>query len=272
LNVVVNPALQAFVAQLGDELLMAQVLVRRMVGGYELRHDADRDRALAALRVVPLSELRALAQATAAGAFRPLKSAPNLPSGWRAPLANDAELEAALQQLYPGAVADWFAARQSPPPVTGYREFTARQTGMYRITTMLADEQAGQVVRACCHRRFCLKRRLWTVGNLPPDAAGEKSIIPCLEPCALLLEFARQAVRLKQEQEAEGAGKSAPQDAATVRAELEAALQRTGGGEREADFSSPSNPRRLQLTLEQLNADPTQGLASGPAVDRLARE
>lgn len=268
----VNPALQAFVAQLGDELLMAQVLIRRVGGGYALRHESDRNRELAALRLVPLSELRALAQTTAAGAFRPLKSAPNLPSGWRAHLANDAELEAALRQLYPGAVADWFAARQSPPPATGYREFTARQTGMYRITTMLADEQAGQVVRACCHRRFCLKQRLWTVGNVPPDAAGEKSIIPCLEPCALLLEFARQAVRLQQEQEAEGAGKSAPRDAATVRAELAAALERTGGGEREADFSSPSNPRRLQLALEQLHADSTQGLASGPAVDRLAGE
>ncbi len=108
--------------------------------------------------------------------------------------ANNTELEAALQHLYPGAITDWFAAQAQPAPVTHYREFTDRQTGMYRVTTMLSDEQAAVMARACCHRRFCLKRRLWTVGSLGPEASGEKSLIPCLEPCAILLEFARKAL------------------------------------------------------------------------------
>ena len=250
--VLTHPALPAFVAQLGDELLLAQVLIRRLERGYELRHEADRRRATEELRPAPLSELRSLAQSTASGAFRPLKSAPNLQSGWRAQPGNDAELDAALQQLYPGAMVDWFAAQTQPAPVTGYREFTERQSGMYRITTMLTDEQAAQATRACCHRRFCLKQRLWTVGDLRPDEAKEKSLIPCLEPCAVMLEFARQAMRLEQDDKASVVLSFGESEA--LRVELKRSLDAPKSGEREADFSSPANPRRLQLALEKLES------------------
>jgi hypothetical protein len=247
---VANPALKAFIAQLSDELLLAQVVIRRAGRGYELRHEADRQRASEELRLTPVPELRALALHTAAGAFRPLKSAPNLRSGWRVAAPNDEELEAALHQLYPGAVADWFAAQQQPAPVTHYREFTNRQSGMYRVTTMLTDEQAAQMTRACCHRRFCLKRRFWTVGQLPPDAASEKSLIPCLEPCAILLEFARKALRLEQENETPPA--TSPASLEQLEAALKSVLGTPASAEREADFNSPTNPRRLQLAIEKL--------------------
>ena len=105
-----NPAVEKFAAQIRDELVLAQVLITRTERGYELRHLADRDAAPETLRLLALDELRLLAQSTAAGAFRPLKSAPNLRTGWRA-TADDAELEIALDHLYPGAVTDWFAAR-----------------------------------------------------------------------------------------------------------------------------------------------------------------
>jgi len=249
-NAVAQPAFDRFVASLRDELVLAQVLIRRVERGYELRHQADCACAAADLRVVPIAELRGLAQGTAAGAFRPLKAAPNLPTGWRTSPANDAELETALDHLYPGAVPDWFAAQQPSPPVTHFREFTGRQTGMYRITTMLNDAQASQVTRACCHRRFCLKRRLWTVGRLAADAAEEKSIIPCLEPCAVLLEFARKAMRLEQEDKPPLDVEA--QDLEKTEAALETALATPSGVEREADFDSPDNPRRRQLALEKL--------------------
>jgi hypothetical protein len=248
---VANPALKAFIAQLGDELLFAQVVIRRAERGYELCHEADRQRAPNELRLTPVSELRALALHTAAGAFRPLKSAPNLRAGWRVAAQNDEELEAVFHQLYPSAIADWFAAQQQPAPVTHYREFTNRQTGMYRVTTMLTDEQAAQVTRACCHRRICLKRRLWTVGQLPPDAASEKSLIPCLEPCAILLEFARKALRLEQENETPPT--TSPGSLEALEAAMETALKAPGSDQREADFNSPNNPRRLQLAIEKLN-------------------
>jgi hypothetical protein len=217
-----------------------------------LRHASDRRRAKTELRLTPVTELRSLAMHTASGAFRPLKSAPNLQAGWRAAAQGDEELESAVHQLYPGAIADWFAAQQQPAPVTHYREFTGRQTGMYRVTTMLTDEQAAQMTRACCHRRFCLKRRLWTVGRLEADAAREKSLIPCLEPCAILLEFARKTLRMEQE-EKESVSLPAVEPE-MVQAALEIALDGSPSAVKEADFDSPANPRRLQLVLEKLKS------------------
>src|ERR1700742_4796910 len=141
----VNPALQEFVANIGGELLMAQVLIRRDGAGYELRHADDSIAAAESLRVIRLDEARALAQFTTTHEFRPLKSAPNLQCGWRIAAKDATELEIALSHLYPGAVADRYAARSANPPVTHYREYVTRQTGMYRITAMLTDEQAAQV-------------------------------------------------------------------------------------------------------------------------------
>ncbi len=249
--VVKNPALAAFCAFLAPELVLAQVLVRRLAVGFDLCHVSDRATAPESLRAVVVSELRALANHTTGGEFRPIKAAPNLRAGWRCVAANEAELESALSQLYPGVVADWFAAQQPAPPVSHYRDFTARQTGMYRITTMLTDAQAGQMIRACCDARFCLKRRLWTVDGLAPDAAASKSLLPCLEPCAILMEFARKAVRIEQE-ENKPTLTLGPSEVASLLASLETALAHPPAGQREADLSAADNPRRLQLLREKL--------------------
>jgi hypothetical protein len=229
-----NPALTSFLAAFETETVLGQVVIRRAGKGFELRHVADRH--VDAVDVTTVGGLRALAQFTASGAFRPLKAAPNLRRGWRASAADEDALELALNHLYPGAVADWFAARVNPPPVTSYRNFTARQTGMYRITTMLNDSVAGAAIRACCHADFCLKRRLWTVEGLAPDAAEQKSVIPCLEPCAIMLEFARKVARLEQEEK----GPRMPPPVADANVA-------------ESDFDSPKNPRRVRFTLEKAN-------------------
>jgi hypothetical protein len=244
-----NPALAALVAAFEAELIFGQVCIRRMERGFELRHAADREGDPAALRLLEEKDIRPLAQFTAAGAFRPLKSAPNLQRGWRAAPRDEESLGAALNQLYPGAVADWFAAQTPPPPVTSYREFTARQTGMYRITTMLNDTTAGAVIRACCHKDFCLKRRFWSVDGLPPDDSAAKSVIPCLEPCAILLEFARKMARVGQEESAQPP--PGPADITRRRAEAGVALQNPDATIGESDFDAPNNPRRLRFVLEK---------------------
>jgi hypothetical protein len=226
-----NPDMRAFLAAFDTEIVFGQVIVRRLERGFELRHLADRASASDTLTTLNGTELRTWAQSAAGGAFRPLKSAPNLRAGWRAVAADDAALELLLHYVYPGAVADWFAAQSPHPPLTSYRQFTARQTGMYRVTTMLQDAVAGAAIRACCHADFCLKRRLWTVEELEPEAVGQKSIIPCLEPCALMLEFARKVARLEQN--------SAPPSEEPV---AEA---------RESNFDAPNNPRRVRFILEK---------------------
>ena len=240
-----SPAIEALLARLGDNSVIAEVNLRRCGEGFELRHIADRDVAESALRVVTVNELRSLAQNTEAGAFRPIKAAPNLRKGWRVVASSIGEVESALDHLYPGAVTDWHAAEFPSPPVTDYRDYTARQTGMYRITTMLDDTQAARMVAACCDARFCLKRRLWTVGSLAPDTANAKSIVPCLEPCAVLLEFARKAMRLEQEDKVTISLTAS--EIESVQAALDAAGRHLDSTAREADFSNAANPRRLQL-------------------------
>jgi hypothetical protein len=250
-----NPALSAFLAGFETESSFGQVWIRRRERGFELRHVADRECDSAALRLLEENHIRSLAQFTARGAFRPLRSAPNLQRGWRATPRDEPALGAALNQLYPGAVADWFAAQAPLPPVTSYREFTGRQTGMYRITTRLDDAAAGSVIRACCHKDFCLKRRLWSVDGLPPDPPAAKSILPCLEACAILLEFARKMARLEQEESAQPPPDSA--DIARRRAEVEAVLRNHDNTVAESDFDAPNNPRRLRFVLEKQPAPVT---------------
>jgi hypothetical protein len=254
-----NPPLSAFVAAFETELIFGQVWIRRMERGFELRHVADRECDPAALRLLGENDLRPLAQFTAAGAFRPLKSAPNLQRGWRTTPRDKETLGAALNQLYPGAVADWFAAQAPQPPVTSYREFTGRQTGMYRITTFLDDAAAGAAIRACCHEDFCLKRRLWTVDGLPPDSPPAKSIMPCLESCAILLEFARKMARVEQDERTQPP--SSPADLARRRAEAEAALKNPDATVAESDFDAPNNPRRLRFILEKRPAPVTPAIS-----------
>ena len=247
-SAVPNPALDAFISRVAPEIIFAEALVRTVSEGFDVRNVADRE--AASLRPVSASELREIAQFTESKEFRALKSAPTMQRGWCFLARNSSELEFALQCLYPAAVADWFAAQQPDPPVTSYREFAARQTGMYRVTTTLTDKQVAHVARAGCNKRFCLKQRLWTVEGLGTDSNVEKSLIPCLEPCALLLEFARSFARVAQGEE-----HSVPLTAdelLTVMAGLERMNEWPRVGVREADFNAPDNPRKIQLLFDKL--------------------
>ena len=259
-----NPAFKAFVDEIAGDFTLAQVLVRRGASGFELRHVQDQNAAMETLKQITVSEVQQIAQFTAKGAFRPLKSAPNLQAGWVLIARDTEELNLALNHLYPNAVADRFLTTRGRAPVTNYREFTGRQTGMYRITTMLDDTRASEVIRVCCDRKFCLKRRLWSVEGLATDAAAEKSVIPCLEPCAVLLEFARKGMRIEQEEKTPVA--LSPSDAASIEAALEMALEHPKPDVREADFNAPDNPRRLALALEKLRASGIK-LANAPEHD-----
>ena len=259
-----NPALEHFLTQVGEGIVLAQVAIRPVAGGrWELRHHDDAAAKAVLLSHCAVGDLRALAQSTAAGAFRPLKAAPNLRRGWRAEAATAEELESALRQLYPGALADWYVVASGKAEPTHYREFTERQTGMYRITAMLDEAKAAEVISVCCAKPFCLKRRLWTSEGLAPDAAEGKSIIPCLEPCAIWLEFARKAMRISQEPAV-----PVPMSASeleTLQAALEAAVASGAPVEtsqREADFAEAWNPRRAALLLRKITPALAQAKAA----------
>src|SRR5258706_14220876 len=134
-----NPWLNYFIAARWDEIVIAQALVKRTPGGFELRHVHDEKADFGELKAVRPIDARKIANFNAAGEFRPLKSSPDLPSGWMVRANSAEELEEALNHFYPNALADHYALNQTPPPITNYRAFTERQTGMDRVTTFLAD-------------------------------------------------------------------------------------------------------------------------------------
>ena len=245
-----HPALEEFLRQLTDRFVFVEVVLLRRGDAFELRHVADTGAEAGSLTTTDIADLRALSQTTRDGAFRPNKAAPNLRRGWRTEASGPARLEAALRHLYPGGLADWAAARSGPPPVTHYHETAARQTGLYRITQILPDALAAQATRACCDAGSCLRRRLWTAPGAEADPEAAKSALPCLEPCALLLDLARRAMKLEQGPKADL--QLAEDDVPALVHALKTALAHPDPEVREGDTGSPSNPRRLRLLLEKM--------------------
>ncbi|MCW5559512.1 MAG: hypothetical protein KIT22_16985, partial [Verrucomicrobiae bacterium] len=249
-------AIAAWRSRVAPKFIWAEIQARRVEEGIELRHIRDAEQPAEQLRLLSADELQAWSQTDALGAYRPNKTAPGLQPGWRLVAREDLELEFALEAAYPGAVADWFSVVSGSARPTSFREFTGRQTGMYRGVRRLDDAQARSVARSGCDAAFCLRCRLWEVPGLAAESESGKSAIPCLEPCALLLEFSRQAVR-----GLDGGAWPVFLDAAdseSAIAALDHALHQRDPGLREGDFASPLNPRRL-LRLRQQIAEVTSG-------------
>ena len=251
------------------ERVWGQVRIRRGPDGYELRHVLDRVVADGALRVVSVAELRSLAACTASGAFRPLKSAPTLRSGWRCVARGDEELETALAHLYPGTLADaraWSAGLAAP---TNWSEFAAMQVGRARGLARLEPAAFRPAVEAGCSASVCLKRRLWAGPGVEPEPEsgmdGNKSQLPCLEPCALFAAFARAC--LANADALTVPVQIAPEDLATIAAALRHALEHPPAGLREGSFSEPLNPRRLLrvLAVHEAAWHRAEALSSAPA-------
>ena len=141
-----NPALARFLAELKSNLVWGQLSIKRTGSHFEIRHFADRAAEPQDLRKVAPAELRELAMKDSHGRYRPLKSAPDLLNGWILICEGEEELQTAVEILYPGSeIVDWFYQNSSgtSPPITRYRQFVGRQSGMYRITQLLTDEQAA---------------------------------------------------------------------------------------------------------------------------------
>lgn len=205
----------------------------------------------ASLRSVPLDALRALSQSDASGRFRPNKAAPNLVGGWIHVATDALALDAALEALLPGGLADWYAVEKGSTQAIPWQQYADRQTGMYRHVAAMNDPEAEEVARAGCHRRCCTRRRMWTVGENPPEMADGKSMVPCLEPCALLLELARRAQKTNATDERSQIVLT-ESDLVILDTLFGMALDNPDTSLREGDLSAPGNPRRILLLREKL--------------------
>ncbi len=186
---------------------IGQIAIQSAADGWELRHadDAARDDLAAFFKS---EDARALANHDAAGTFRPLKTAPTLRRCWRLVLPDARALRRALDYFYPAMIGVWLAHARGEVLPVDLRDTLARQTGMYRITQKLTDEQAQRLIaKQCDSRAGCLKTILWrisegvTVSSLPPEKfraeATPADTLPllCHEACNILIGAARKMVK-----------------------------------------------------------------------------
>jgi hypothetical protein len=180
--------------------------------GYLLYHWADRD-ALPEVKVYhSTDDARQIAKFDFSGAYRPLKGAPNLPRGWLIELTSIDALQRALDYFYPGAIGSWLAYQAGTVTPVCWRKTLNRQSGMYRVTRQLKEDQAQDLVKEACRSDSrCLRTILWGIeeNQLPdflPSSKSDPTVdqtgqnraalpILCLEACNLLVAAARTALK-----------------------------------------------------------------------------
>ena len=176
-----------------------QVQIRRRADdAYAIRHlsDANVRAEDAGLLDLPNTDaLTALARRDGDGAHRPLRTAPDLPSGWRHEARGVHALVEALVALYGPAVVHWYLGDRGRLRVREFVEVAARQTGIYAELPLLEPAAVADGVRRVCDRG-CLRTRLWEVPGAPARNApgehegsdrGARLVVPCPAPCPILL-------------------------------------------------------------------------------------
>ncbi len=185
---------------------IGQVAISPSESGWELRHkDEGADDVLDVFS--DPGDARTLANLDDSGAYRALKTAPNLRRGWRLVLPDVSAVRLALDYFYPAMLGVWLARREGELSPVELGDTLGRQTGMYRVTQKLTTEQAQRLIAKQCRSTSCLKTILWrvaegvTVPLLPPekfreDSAGADALpLLCHEACNILVAAARKMVK-----------------------------------------------------------------------------
>ena len=190
---------------------IGEIVILPSAEGWEIRHVDDTESPATSLTAHSTPEAaREISKYDAAGQYRPLKGAPNLVHGWRLTLDTTAALRDALDFFYPAALGNWVAFTQGRATPSPIRETFARQTGMYRITGLLDEDDCRAVVADnCAYATNCRRRIAWPVAagvpfdTLPPEKtnlepAPDEMPVLCLHACSLLVASARTYIKKKR--------------------------------------------------------------------------
>ena len=175
--------------------IIGQVIIDLAGAGFRLRHKDDLNVADHDLR--PLAspvELRELILRDETGAFRPLRSAPNLRRGWVLSIDNGWDVTAALDYFYPAALANLSLLRQGKLSLIPWHETAERQTGRFRIVRELDDNAVHELAAQVCDHG-CLKRRLWSPSAQDVRPAPNEVPLLCPEACNYFVSKAREKLK-----------------------------------------------------------------------------
>ena len=176
---------------------IGQAIFKAEGGGFFLCHSEDVGRGDLEVFDNP-HDAASIALYDDAGAYRPLKTAPNMKHGWGLRVVSLADLHLALDLLYPAALANWRALLRNEKIATPLRDTVNRQTGMYRVTGLITNEEAQGIVDTLC-RPGCLRCIQWPIPSdaVPPVVPVKEKEIPllCIDACSLLIAEARRVVK-----------------------------------------------------------------------------
>jgi hypothetical protein len=229
---------------------------------YEVRHEADVDRAVADLeRHEDPLEARSLVKYDDRGRYRPLKTAPSLPTGWVFADLTGNDLTATVEQIYPATVENWYLERQGELDVSHWRPTMERQSGIYGVVQTWdrgeGHEHVDWVAEACCDDSQCLKRREWQYDEETDlHVAGGDGEFPCREPCSLVVAAARKWTRLEGESTRTYEFDLTPSEKEQVERIIEAVSDGEIDRIREADIKDGANRYRARfLRAKRFDAD-----------------
>ena len=121
--------------------------------------------------------------------------------GWELHVESLSELRLAFDFFYPAAVGCAAADEAGRLTSTPLRELLGRQTGMYRFTNTISDEQAFEMVKKTCGAKNCQRRILWPLTPEQPfpmdEAKAQTEAIPllCIEACPHIVSSARKIAK-----------------------------------------------------------------------------
>lgn len=183
---------------------IGQIHIGREGGGFRLVHIDDAGKG-------GLEEFRDPHDASTialwddAGVYRPIKTGPNLRRGWVLLLPDLAALHLAIDLFYPASLGNWRSVLLGESPATPLRDTVNRQTGMYRVTGLVTDEEARGLLETVC-RPGCTRTILWPLRSGAPQRAvpAPAGGIPllCTDCCAPFIASVRTTVkeRMKKSQ------------------------------------------------------------------------
>jgi sirohydrochlorin cobaltochelatase len=194
-------------------LRFGELVVFQVEEGFEVRHRDDVERE-GLETFLDAEDAVEIAKWDDRGLYRPLKSAPNLRHRWRLVVANIEGLRIAIDYFYPARLAALLAHQAGTLATTPLRATLVRQSGIYRVTANISDQQIDQLVAGFCRSDAgCLRTILWkrdetgapASTRLPSEkfdpahdqtGRGEAAMpLLCQEACNLLIAEARRVVK-----------------------------------------------------------------------------
>ena len=165
---------------------------------FELRHTDDSAVDPAELEeLATVRSLARLARKRTDGGHRPLRTAEDLPRGWRLSVSRLRGLVEALVAVYGPALTHWYLAETGALRAGSFRETAQRQTGIYARLGSVSPELVATAIGRCCEGLPCLRVHRWSDDGHPPrpslanpDTVGTRLVVPCPAPCPILLSTA----------------------------------------------------------------------------------